>query len=197
MALLVTGDRSAFYRCKFLGYQDTLLDDHGAHYFNNCFIEGASDYICGDGKSLYQNCHINAIPQQNGAITAQKRSSPSEDTGFIFLNCRITGRGLMFLGRPWGSYSRVVFAYTQIDDIIYPQGWDNWGEPYTDNTVFYAQYKCYGPGANTTRRAPWSLNLTPAQAEPFLSKRFIGGNMWMRKLPYLMRMVTKLIHRKG
>ena len=54
MAVRVAGDRSAFYDCRFLGYQDTVLDDTGRHYFRNCFIEGATDFICGDGLSLYE-----------------------------------------------------------------------------------------------------------------------------------------------
>jgi pectin methylesterase-like acyl-CoA thioesterase len=76
-----------------------------------------------------QKCHLHTIPQLNGAITAQKRSSPGEDTGYVFLNCKITGGGLMYLGRAWGSYSRVVFAYTYIADIIFPERWDNWNDP--------------------------------------------------------------------
>ena len=54
VAVRISGDRCAFYNSRFLGYQDTLLDESGKHYFRNCYIEGAIDIICGNGKSLYK-----------------------------------------------------------------------------------------------------------------------------------------------
>lgn len=54
VALRITGDRGAFYSCKFYGAQDTLYDQAGRHYFKNCFIQGSIDFIFGDGQSLYQ-----------------------------------------------------------------------------------------------------------------------------------------------
>lgn len=54
VALRVSGDRAAFYGCRILSYQDTLLDDAGNHYFSNCYIEGATDFICGNAASLYE-----------------------------------------------------------------------------------------------------------------------------------------------
>ena len=50
----IYGDKSAFYNCGFLGLQDTLWDVEGRHYFNDCYIEGVVDFICGDGQSFYQ-----------------------------------------------------------------------------------------------------------------------------------------------
>lgn len=54
--------------------------------------------------------------------------SPSENTGFTFLVCKITGVGSAVLGRPWGAYSRVVYALTYMSGVIVPQGWDDWGK---------------------------------------------------------------------
>ncbi|KAK9101223.1 hypothetical protein Scep_024653 [Stephania cephalantha] len=53
VAMRISGDKAAFYNCKFLGYQDTLCDDKGNHFFQNCYIEGTVDFIFGDGRSLY------------------------------------------------------------------------------------------------------------------------------------------------
>lgn len=47
------------------------------------------------------------------------------------------------------------------------------------STVFYAQYKCTGPGANENGRVAWSHELTDAEAAPFLSTSFIDGNLWV------------------
>lgn len=75
-----------------------------------------------------QTCHLNAIAKGTGSLTAQKRESTSEDTGFSFIGCRVTGSGMLYLGRAWGEASRVVFSYTYISDIIRPDGWNDWGD---------------------------------------------------------------------
>lgn len=54
VALVICGDKAAFYDCGFYGAQDTLFDYAGRHYFKNCFIEGSIDFIFGDGRSLYE-----------------------------------------------------------------------------------------------------------------------------------------------
>ena len=76
-----------------------------------------------------QKCHLHSLSTVGGAITAQHRNSSSEDTGYTFLNCKITGVGTALLGRPWGPYSRVVFALTYMSSVVVPQGWDDWGDP--------------------------------------------------------------------
>lgn len=53
VALRASGDKQAFYNCRLLGYQDTLCDDRGNHFFKNCYIEGTVDFIFGSGKSIY------------------------------------------------------------------------------------------------------------------------------------------------
>lgn len=161
VALKISGDRCAFYNCKFLGFQDTVLDDLGRHYFKNCYIEGGVDFICGNGKSMYevkqiqiitstvlfhsplldkyscklpfclfvclwQSCELHAVPVFYGVFTAQKRMGLHEDTGFVFLNCKLTGNGTNYLGKPWGPYSTVVFANTYMEKIIKPEGWEDW-----------------------------------------------------------------------
>jgi pectinesterase len=80
-------------------------------------------------KKNLQGCHVHAIARNYGALTAQNRQSLLEDTGFSFVNCRVTGSGALYLGRAWGTFSRVVFAYTYMDNIIIPRGWYNWGDP--------------------------------------------------------------------
>lgn len=54
VALQVSGDRAAFYGCRILSYQDTLLDDKGRHYYRNCYIEGSTDFICGNALSIFE-----------------------------------------------------------------------------------------------------------------------------------------------
>ncbi|XP_022951672.1 putative pectinesterase 11 [Cucurbita moschata] len=184
VALRVSGDRVSFTACRFLGHQDTLLDDIGRHYYRSCYIEGATDFICGNGASLFENCHLHSVSDSVGTITAQRRESPSENTGFVFMGCKITGINSAVLGRPWGAFSRVVFGFTYMSDVILPEGWDNWQDPSKQSTVYYGQYRCYGKGANPSRRVPWSFtNMTTQEAAPFFSKTFIGAAHWLRPLP--------------
>ena len=60
-----------------------------------------------------------------------------DDTGFSFVKCKVTGSGALYLGRAWGPFSRVVFAYTYMDNIILPTGWYNWGDPNREMYVFF------------------------------------------------------------
>ncbi|BBG99561.1 Pectin lyase-like superfamily protein [Prunus dulcis] len=53
VALRVSGNKSALYNCRLIGFQDTLCDDMGNHFFKYCYIEGTVDFIFGSGKSLY------------------------------------------------------------------------------------------------------------------------------------------------
>ncbi|OAY62718.1 putative pectinesterase 53 [Ananas comosus] len=180
VAFRVSGDNAAFVGCKFLGAQDTLYDHIGRHYYKDCYIEGSVDFIFGNALSFFEGCHLHAIAERYGAVTAQNRMSGAEDTGFSFVNCKVTGSGALYLGRAWGNFSRVVFAYTYMDDIILPRGWYNWGDPSRETTVFYGQYKCIGPGANFAGRVSWARELTDEEAKPFISMSFIDGSEWIR-----------------
>ncbi|KAG9144118.1 hypothetical protein Leryth_013763 [Lithospermum erythrorhizon] len=130
VALRVSGENAMFYRVRILGTQDTLLDEVGAHYYYQSFIQGSIDFIFGYAKSLYEDCIIHSIAETSGAIAAQHRDSPWSDTGFSFVNCTINGTGKILLGRAWGNYSRITYSYCDIDDIIVPGGWSDWRQPF-------------------------------------------------------------------
>ncbi|XP_057533082.1 putative pectinesterase 11 [Amaranthus tricolor] len=179
VALRVTSDRAAFYACRIISYQDTLLDESGRHFYSNCYIEGATDFICGNASSLFQKCHLHSSSEDNGAITAQHRMTEEDDSGFYFVGCKITGLKTCTLGRPWGPYSRVVFSQTYMSSTVLPQGWDDWGKPDTHKTAYYGEYECYGPGANTTSRVDWSLKLSNQQAIPFITMTKMDAKAWV------------------
>ncbi|KAH7282766.1 hypothetical protein KP509_35G046900 [Ceratopteris richardii] len=182
VALRVQGDRAAFYRCGFYGAQDTLYDKSGRHYYYKCYIEGSIDFIFGNARSLFVKCHLHSIATPWGSISAQKRLEPEENTGYSFVYCMVTGSGTIYLGRAWGPYSRVVYAHTYFDNIIRPEGWNDFGLVANQKKVYYGEYKCFGPGAARTGRVPWSRILTDQQARPFLSISFIDGKSWLPNL---------------
>lgn len=184
VALRISGTKAAFYNCSFLGAQDTLYDHKGLHYFHNCFIQGSVDFIFGYGRSFYENCELNSIGKKVAWLTAQKRSNSSLASGFSFKNCKVTGSGLVYLGRAWGDYSRVVFSYTFMDAVVLPQGWSDWGDQKRDTRVFYGEYKCSGPGANFTRRVRWERILTDEEAKPFIDTYYVDADTWLVPPPY-------------
>lgn len=49
----ISGDKAAFYNTRLHGFQDTICDDKGRHFFKDCYVEGTIDFIFGSGKSLY------------------------------------------------------------------------------------------------------------------------------------------------
>lgn len=54
-----------------------------------------------------------------------------------------------------------------------------------DRTVFYGEYGCMGPGADTSRRAKYSKKLNFNGAIPFASLNFIGASTWLLPPPNL------------
>jgi pectinesterase len=175
VAIRVTADRCAFYQCRFLGWQDTAYLHYGKQYFRDCYIEGSVDFIFGNAQVLLEHCHIHC--KSAGFITAQSCRSPSESTGYVFLRCVVTGTGAhgayMHLGRPWQSCAKVIFAFTFMDGCIVPAGWNNWNDKEKEKTACFCEYRCTGPGSNTSHRVPWMTKLTDAQAAQFLSVDFI------------------------
>ncbi|KAF3323420.1 pectinesterase QRT1 [Carex littledalei] len=179
VALRLSGDKAMLYRSKILGTQDTLFDNQGRHYFFRCFIQGSIDFIFGNAKSLYQECTLSVVATSFGAVAASQRDSPTEDTGFSFVKSRIIGSGLNYLGRAWGRYSRVVYAYCRIDGIVRPDGWYDWDDVSRRSTAYFGEYSCSGAGAELGSKVSWAKSLTYQEAQPFMSQGYIDGNEWL------------------
>ncbi|KAK2649704.1 hypothetical protein Ddye_017193 [Dipteronia dyeriana] len=191
LAARIYGDKSAFYDCAFTGLQDTLWDAQCRHYFKNCYIKGGIDFIFGSGQSIYEQCEIHmsmgayAGQYPTGYITAQGRNSPTDPSAFVFKNCSITGTdSKAYLGRAYGGYSRVIYAYSTLSDIIVPEGWDAWNYVHKRENLEYYESGCSGAGADTSKRVPWEKKVNnPADLNRFLNLSFIDQEGWISKLP--------------
>lgn len=91
------------------------------------------------------------------------------------------------LGRPWGSFARVVFQETYLGNIIAAAGWKEWSTttPNTGNVTF-AEYNNYGPGSVQEEgpRANFSEQLTaPISIQSILGENF--KNEWWIDTSYL------------
>jgi pectinesterase len=164
VAVSCYGDRCIFLHCRFVSWQDTYYSGSiDRQYFKDCYIEGAVDYIFGQTTVLFDSCQIQTV-RTGGYITA---ASTLEDCrfGYVFNHCNITappGINSVYLGRPWKPYARTVFFECQEHECVSPAGWHVWDGK--EETCYYAEYNCTGPGADTTRRVDWSHQLTPSQS---------------------------------
>lgn len=175
VAMAVFGDRVVFRNCRFLGWQDTILDHVGRHYYENCTILGHCDFIFGGGTAFFEKCRIVCL--KNGYITAA--STPDfEPFGYVFSHCTISGQSpevRTYLGRPWRDYANVIFLNTEMSEVVRPAGWHNWDKPYRETTSRYAEFGSTGPGANPNARVPWAEKLTEEQARVITAQKVLAG----------------------
>ena len=83
----------------------------------------------------------------------------------MFYDCKLTAApdvkdGSVWLSRPWRPYGKAVFIRCEMGRHIHPEGWNNWGKASNEQTAYYAEYHCYGDGADTSRRAAWAHQLS-------------------------------------
>jgi polygalacturonase len=193
LALSVTADRALFRKVRILGAQDTLYaasrscrSEEGPciptrQYFEDCYIEGHVDFIFGDSKAIFHNCTIHAIAHPTVFLTAQSKHYLAEPSGYVFDHCEVTsdsGVERIFLGRPWRTYSTVVFLDSKLDQKVDPAGWSEWHaeETHRLETAFYAEYHSTGSGANPARRESYSKQLSADEANQYSVARFLVGD---------------------
>ncbi|WVZ18134.1 hypothetical protein V8G54_005456 [Vigna mungo] len=194
VALRVGADLSAFYRCDFLAYQDTLYVHSNRQFFIGCYVAGSVDFIFGNSAAVIQNSDIHARrpnPGQKNMVTAQGRVDPNQNTGIVIQKSRIGATKDLesvkssfptFLGRPWKEYSRTVIMQSTISDVIDPAGWHEWNGNFALNTLFYGEYQNSGPGAATSRRVTWKgfkVITSASEAQRFTPANFIAGSSWL------------------
>lgn len=206
VALRSQGDQSVFYRCEFLGHQDTLYVNGGMrkdpsgrnvvtgrHFFRECDVYGSVDFIFGDAQMVLQKCNIKfRTPRVGGGInviTAQGRMDKKSNTGIVLHCCSITAAGDFnfkagprkgYLGRTWQKYSRTVVMNSFIDGVIDPAGWLEMNG--NAQTADYTEYNNRGPGSSTTDRVRWpgyKATKNPDDAMPFSVETFIDGSSWL------------------
>lgn len=174
LALRVDADRVVFRHCRFHGWQDTILVNRGRHYFADCYIEGSVDFIFGAATAYFERCAIHCL--KDGYVTAASTPEGAAH-GFIFADCRITGRDGVksYLGRPWRNYAQTVYLRTEMSAVIRPEGWHNWNKPAAEKTTRYAEFASTGPGGTAATRAPWAHQLTAAEAAALTPAAVLGG----------------------
>jgi len=183
VALHIKSDRVIVKNCNLLGNQDTLyLSEGNARiYFENCLINGTTDFIFGAATAYFYKCTIESLV--NSYITAA--STPQGQAyGFVFIDCKLTAKDKsvdkVFLGRPWRPYAQTVFINTDIGSHIIPEGWNAWIDtrfPDKDKTAYYAEFGSKGASAkNISQRVSWSHQLTKNDIKKY--SRDLVLNRW-------------------
>lgn len=182
VALHTEGDKLVFRHCRFLGNQDTIFTAgrFARVYFEDCYIEGTTDFIFGPATAYFKNCEI--VSKTNSFITAA--STPANvKYGYIFDGCTLKaadGVDKVYLGRPWRPYAYTVFIDCEMGPQILPVGWNNWSNPENEQTARYGEYGSKGPGGDIGQRAPWARQLTAEEVADArdLNKVFALSDDW-------------------
>ena len=171
------GDKAMFINCRFIGNQDVLFtnSDKSRQYYENCYIEGTTDFIFGSSTVWFEKCQIHS--KKNSHVTAA--STPKEkEFGYIFNECVLTGDTSLHnvsLGRPWRPYAQVLYIQCYIGEHIKPEGWSNWNNTDNYKTTRYAEYKNYGPSADLAKRVGWSKQLTDEEVKKYSITNVLNG----------------------
>nr|GMD46910.1 putative pectinesterase/pectinesterase inhibitor 22 [Ipomoea batatas] len=185
VALRVDSDQSAFFRCSMEGYQDTLYAHSLRQFFRECTIHGTIDFIFGNGAAVLQKCKIftrDPLPLQKVTITAQGRKSPDQNTGFSIQDSYVYASRPTYLGRPWKEFSRTVFMNTFMSGMVQSRGWLEWYGDFALKTLWFGEYRNYGPGASLSGRVRWPgyhVMKDASAANFFTVQRFIDGMSWL------------------
>ncbi|MDR1527736.1 MAG: pectin esterase [Dysgonamonadaceae bacterium] len=169
VALHLEGDRIIIRNCRIVGNQDTVYAgrENCRQYFENCHIEGTTDFIFGPSTCWFENCQL--LCKRKSFITAA--STPEHIAyGYIFNHCTVSlapDVPSMALGRPWRPFAMTLFMNCYLPEGISPAGWNNWGKPENEQTARYMEYNNSGPGAAVGERVKWAKILTAQEAAAY------------------------------
>ncbi|XAR66144.1 Pectinesterase [Bertholletia excelsa] len=162
VALRSASDLSVFYACAIEGYQDTLFVLAQRQFFKSCYIYGTIDFIFGNAAVVLQSCLIyvrKPLHGQASVITAQGRADPFQNTG---ISIHLPG---------------------YLDGLVHPEGWLAWrGSRFAQDTLYYGEYRNFGPGSSTRRRVRWPgyhVIKRRRVALRFTVTNLIAGEAWL------------------
>ncbi|KAF7279301.1 hypothetical protein GWI33_007434 [Rhynchophorus ferrugineus] len=144
VALKVDGNKIHLMGNNFLSAQDTLYMGSSADpqliYVHKCYIEGDTDFICGQGATVFDMCEIKvvSIRRKDTGVIFAPNTPAKRSFGFLVVNSTLTGdeafleSNKVHLARAWDTgiksaedYSpgvspngQLVIRDTRIDNMI-------------------------------------------------------------------------------
>ncbi|MFF1695235.1 pectinesterase family protein [Streptomyces sp. NPDC058257] len=171
VALKVTGDRSAFFGCRFLGHQDTLYADtadlgvFARQYFRDCYVEGDVDFVFGRATAVFERCRFHTLARSDlaaapyGFVFAPSTAA-ANPRGYLVTRSRVTSGApdaYYELARPWvpssDTTARPMLTVRETHlghgiDAVAPYA--NMRDAYPWQDQRFAEYRNTGPGATVT-----------------------------------------------
>ena len=174
----------------FTGPKEFAPRINGRQYYKNCYIHGDVDFIFGCATAYFEECEFFSqarplvgrqleapeigMPPVQGYVTAA--STPEgQKYGYIIDRCKFTSNcppHSVYLGRPWRQHAHTVLLNCELGAHIRPEGWHDWKKPH--ETIRYEEYKSFGLGANSDKRAPFSRQLTDNEALEYTKEKVLG-----------------------
>lgn len=177
-AIYIQADNTEYKNCKFLSSQDTVYTGDAAEnsYFVDCTLEGTTDYICGDGNPVFDQCVLSMYSysdqEAKGSYIVASKAKGAH--GYLFNDCKIvttsdTGlkaTSLNFLARAWDA-GTVIYLNTEVEStaMIDPVAYKDMNAKVTD--AHYYEYNTHTPDGtlvDTSRRAEGVTVMTAEQA---------------------------------
>ena len=152
-ALYVDANFLECYNCEILASQDTLgankASDNFA-YFKDCVIGGNTDFICGAGNMVFDNCELQwkSVTKDESGNNLKLIGPTPRDGQYVFRNCDwtvdTTNNGPVSgkFGRTWQENSKSAFINTETNGLISADGWGEMsaGQLLTAQFIEYNNY---------------------------------------------------------
>ena len=132
--------RTIYKNTGLRGFQDTWTsnNDNGLYYFEDGYVRGRTDYMCGKGDAFFNGVELRQVAGGYAAVP-----SKSIKYGFVYKDCTINGEpatvnyatgetrtaaqadGNYTLGRPWGSGTPIaLYIDTKMNVVPSAIGWN-------------------------------------------------------------------------
>ncbi|RVW60390.1 putative pectinesterase/pectinesterase inhibitor 22 [Vitis vinifera] len=185
VALRVDSDQSAFYRCSMEGYQDTLYAHSLRQFYRECDIHGTIDFIfwewCSSPPEL-QDLHPKTIAPTEGHNHRTRPEKPRPEHWILHPRQLCLCHSTNLLGEAMEAVFKDCFLNTYMSSLVQPRGWLEWNGNFALGTLYYGEYRNYGPGALLSGRVQWpgyhKIQDTSV-ANFFTVGRFIDGLSWL------------------
>jgi len=140
LAIHDRGTQNIYKNVGLRGYQDTWTsnNDNGLYYFEDGYVRGRTDYMCGKGDIFWNRVELRQIAGGYAAVPSKPKQY-----GWIYKDCVINGEGAFVdaakqtwrpaesvdgnytLGRPWGSGTPIaLFIDTKMNVVPSAIGWN-------------------------------------------------------------------------
>ena len=127
LAIHDRGTQNIYKNVGLRGYQDTWTsnNDNGLYYFEDGYVRGRTDYMCGKGDIFWNRVELRQIAGGYASVPSKPKQY-----GWIYKDCTINAEGSNVdgnytLGRPWGSGTPIaLFIDTKMNVVPSAIGWN-------------------------------------------------------------------------